>query len=239
LHNVDERIWHFNMPKSRKSGAPSRAHRLAHQTETQKQIVEAAEALAAALRGATIVVGAAAESSTSTTRGRQAADDSPPARGRKRRSPTPESREADAARKQAARSKAAHGGLRAGAGRPEALTAHQETRKAQLELNAKQLWHVQNATREELKKKAEQGDVEAQYRVSLMYAPADYSKNNFYIVQRASIEEDQDHAKAVRWSLKAAKKGHVIAQCNLGSMYNKQQGVKQDHAEALLVVGGC
>ena len=88
-------------PKSKPRGNLSRLQRGARSVETQQQPAQEAAALVTQLRGATIV-GAAAESSSSTS-GRQATDDSHPTRGRKWLS-TPESREKDAARKQAARS---------------------------------------------------------------------------------------------------------------------------------------
>ena len=43
----------------------------------------------------------------------------------------------------------------------------------------------------------------------------------------------QDYAKAVKWYHKAAEKGYVKAQFNLGLMYGNGEGVTQDYAEAV------
>ena len=43
----------------------------------------------------------------------------------------------------------------------------------------------------------------------------------------------QDYAEAVKWFLRAAKRGHADAQNNLGLMYDYGEGVPQDYAEAV------
>ena len=58
---------------------------------------------------------------------------------------------------------------------------------------------------EELTKKAEQGDVEAQLELSANYY---YGKN-----------VEQDYVKAFFWSEKAAKQGNATGQNDLGGMY--------------------
>ena len=42
----------------------------------------------------------------------------------------------------------------------------------------------------------------------------------------------QDYSKAREWYEKAAKKENSGAQCNLGVMYKKGQGVKQNYSKA-------
>ena len=44
----------------------------------------------------------------------------------------------------------------------------------------------------------------------------------------------QDYVEAVRWYRKSAEQGDAQAQCNLGFMHQKGQGVKQDYFEAVL-----
>ena len=39
----------------------------------------------------------------------------------------------------------------------------------------------------------------------------------------------QDHARAARWFLKAAKQGDADAQLSVGLMYDKGEGVPQDY----------
>ena len=45
--------------------------------------------------------------------------------------------------------------------------------------------------------------------------------------------EDGNYAEAVKWFRKAAKRGHAMAQNNLGKCYNNGQGIEQDYAEAV------
>ena len=71
----------------------------------------------------------------------------------------------------------------------------------------------------EWKPLAEQGQINAQYYLGLMYA-------NGRGVPR-------DYAEAVKWWRKAADQGDADAQVYLGLMYEKGQGVAQDHAEAV------
>jgi TPR repeat protein len=65
---------------------------------------------------------------------------------------------------------------------------------------------------------AEQGNVEAQFNLGVMYA------------QGKGVP--QDYAQAAAWYRKAADQSDVRAQNNLGLMYDKGQGVPQDYAEA-------
>jgi TPR repeat protein len=42
----------------------------------------------------------------------------------------------------------------------------------------------------------------------------------------------QDYVQAVFWYRKAAGQGHIVAQTNLGLMYEHGQGVAQDYSQA-------
>ena len=66
---------------------------------------------------------------------------------------------------------------------------------------------------------AEQGDVDAQAYLGLMYA------------EGKGVPEDD--AEAVKWFLKAAEQGNAYAQYNLGFMYAEGEGVPEDDAEAV------
>jgi len=65
---------------------------------------------------------------------------------------------------------------------------------------------------------AEQGDVDAQFNLGLMY---DKGKG-----------VPQDYKRAVNWYTKAAEQGVAGAQYNLGLMYANGQGVPQDYIKA-------
>ncbi len=69
-----------------------------------------------------------------------------------------------------------------------------------------------------LQHRAEQGDVEAQYRLAIRH---DYG-----------IGVPQDYVEARKWYLKAAEQGHASAQHNLGFLYSNGQGVPQDYVTA-------
>ena len=70
-----------------------------------------------------------------------------------------------------------------------------------------------------VKKSAEQGDVDAQFRLGFMYS-----------IGEGVLEDD---AEAVRWYRKAAEQGDAGAQNNLGLMYANGEGVPEDDAEAV------
>ena len=70
----------------------------------------------------------------------------------------------------------------------------------------------------ELHQRAEQGDVEAQVSLGLMY--------------RRGREISQDYTQARKWFRKAAEQGHAAAQNNLGLMYDHGRGVDQDFVQA-------
>ena len=69
-----------------------------------------------------------------------------------------------------------------------------------------------------LKRSAEQGNAEAQYKLGLMY---DIGK-----------EVDQDYQKAFKWYEKSANQGLASSQSKLGSMYRYGKGVEVNHAKA-------
>ena len=77
--------------------------------------------------------------------------------------------------------------------------------------------HVSTA---ELRQRAEQGDVNAQYNLGDMYE------------NRRGVP--QDYREAVRWYRAAADQGHSEAQNYLGFMYQEGRGVAQDHVQAYL-----
>ena len=69
-----------------------------------------------------------------------------------------------------------------------------------------------------LKRKAEQGDADAQFNLGVLYYYGD--------------GVPQDYAKARRWWEQAAAQGHAGATLNLGLMYVRGQGVPQNDAKA-------
>jgi uncharacterized protein len=72
---------------------------------------------------------------------------------------------------------------------------------------------------DELQHLAEQGEVNAQYNLSLMYD--------------IGMGVPQDDALAAYWFRQAAEQGHADAQYNLGGMYFFGRGVPQDETQAL------
>ncbi len=66
---------------------------------------------------------------------------------------------------------------------------------------------------------AEQGYVEAQSNLGLMY--------------RQGRGVPQDYAEAVKWWRKVAEQGYVDAQYKLGVMYEKGRGIPYDYVEAV------
>src|SRR6516165_2082587 len=71
---------------------------------------------------------------------------------------------------------------------------------------------------EEIKAKAEAGDIDCQNHLASMYA--------------AGIGVETNYTEAAKWSRKAADKGNAAAQHNLGALYENGQGVPQDFVEA-------
>jgi TPR repeat protein len=71
---------------------------------------------------------------------------------------------------------------------------------------------------QELRRYAEQGDPNAQYKLGLVYD--------------AGVGAQQDLAQAALWYQRAADQGHVAAQFSLGLMYSNGRGVPQDLVQA-------
>ena len=106
-----------------------------------------------------------------------------------------------------------------------------------------------------LRASAEQGDVDAQFNLGVMYAegygvPQDYveagtwyrlaadqgdakAQFNLGVMYAEGYGVPQDAAEAVAWYRLAAERGDPEAQNNLGGMYAEGRGVPQDAAEAV------
>ena len=74
------------------------------------------------------------------------------------------------------------------------------------------------ASPDEIQKKAEQGDAEAQFNLGVLYDNGEGVKQN--------------RVKAAEWYRLAAEQEHAKAQCNLGVLYDRGKGVEQNHTEA-------
>lgn len=72
---------------------------------------------------------------------------------------------------------------------------------------------------DELRAKATQGDMEAQFQLGLAYD------------QGRGIARNQSEAAA--WYRRSAEQGYAVAQNNLGSLYQYGEGVSQDNVEAV------
>ena len=72
---------------------------------------------------------------------------------------------------------------------------------------------------DEIKAKAEAGDLPAQYNLACCY------------YHGADVSQDFD--EAVKWFHLAAEQGNAEAQCDLGSCYHDGEGVPQDAVEAV------
>ena len=105
-----------------------------------------------------------------------------------------------------------------------------------------------------LRKKAEAGDVDAQFNLGVLYANGQGVERNYSEALKwyrqaaeqnnaaaqnnlgAMYEDGQgvgrDYAAAFKWYRQAAEQKLAAAQVNLGLMYANGQGVKQDYAEA-------
>ena len=71
----------------------------------------------------------------------------------------------------------------------------------------------------ELRRRAEQGDAEAQFSLGFRYGEGE------------GVPEDRQ--EALKWWRKAAEQGHAMAQYSLGVSYEIGEGVAQDSAEAV------
>jgi len=108
---------------------------------------------------------------------------------------------------------------------------------------------------EDTLKKAEQGDIDAQFNLALMYANgqgvSQNDKQTVYWYSKAAEQGyaraqhnlgvrytngqgvPQDYKQAVYWYSKAAEQGVAVAQNNLGVMYLNGQGAPQDYKQAV------
>ena len=98
------------------------------------------------------------------------------------------------------------GGAATGGPLEDAVVAYQSGDYA----TALRLWHPI----------AEQGDVDAQFHLGVMYESG-----------QGVLRND---AEAIKWYRKAADQGDAVAQFNLGIMYTKGEGVSQNATEAAL-----
>ena len=77
--------------------------------------------------------------------------------------------------------------------------------------------YAEDNTFEGLKKKAQNGDIESQFKLGEMYFTGDSEKN-----------VTQNYSEALRWFSAAAEKNYAPAQYYLGIMYYEDKGVLQD-----------
>lgn len=77
---------------------------------------------------------------------------------------------------------------------------------------------ISNDEFNELLRKAEQGDIDAQFNLGVCY-------ENGYDVE-------QSYEQAVKWYTKAAEQGDAAAQFNLGLCYYNGDGVEQSYEQA-------
>ena len=77
---------------------------------------------------------------------------------------------------------------------------------------------AENFQNSDLRRKADQGDAEAQYNLGILY----YEGHGI----------TQDYTTARQWWEQAAAQGNALAQYRLGVLYQKGQGVPQDDATA-------
>jgi GAF domain/PilZ domain len=78
---------------------------------------------------------------------------------------------------------------------------------------------VQPDSAEELRRKAERGDANAQFQLGAQYASSDNKKN---------------YAQAVKWLTISAENGNVLASATLGAFYWAGRGVPQDYVKAYM-----
>ena len=80
----------------------------------------------------------------------------------------------------------------------------------------------------EIRRRADQGDVDAQFTLGTLY-----SFGQILFANGGRVGPESDAAEAAKWYRLAAEQGHAIAQNNLGGMYADGRGVPQDDAEAV------
>ena len=80
----------------------------------------------------------------------------------------------------------------------------------------------------ELRRRAEQGDVDAQFTLGNIYSTSQIMSAN-----GMRVGPEIDAAEAATWYRLPAEQGHATAQNNLEGMYADGRGVPQDDAEAV------
>ena len=80
----------------------------------------------------------------------------------------------------------------------------------------------------EIRRRAEQGDVDAQFTLGAIY-----SIGQIMFANGLRVGPESDAAEAAKWYRLAAGQGHATAQNNLAAMYAYGRGVPQDDAEAV------
>ena len=146
--------------------------------------------------------------------------------------------------------------VHAGAGSPSRRGPFEE-KLAMFEDGVAAYQHIDYATALNfLRPLAEQGDVNAQCNLGLMYyngedVPRDFTEAekwyrmaaeqghaeaqfNLGVMYANGLGVTQDFAEAVKWYRKAAEQGDTDAQNKLGLMYDKGRGVPQDLVSALM-----
>jgi len=103
--------------------------------------------------------------------------------------------------------------------------------------NSRSSWHdaimrtyVTSEELDILERKAEQGDVETQYRLGKMYGRI--GSVLFFQDPSAELFPRTDHKKGTHWYKKAAEQGHVQAQYRLAYRYVTGRGVAQNDTRA-------
>jgi TPR repeat protein len=108
---------------------------------------------------------------------------------------------------------------------------------------------------ETVKRQAESGDAQSQYRLSIAYsegkfvkaddsimvvwlkkaAEQNHTEAQFYLsaMYAKGIGVKQDYTQAVNWMRKVADKGVEMAQFNMGNMYETGMGVPKDQKQAI------
>ena len=79
----------------------------------------------------------------------------------------------------------------------------------------------------EIRRRAEQGDVDAQFTLGTLY-----SFSQILFANSGRVGPESDPAEAAKWYRLAAEQGFAPAQNDLGFMYDNGRGVPQDDAEA-------
>ena len=115
---------------------------------------------------------------------------------------------------------------------------------------------AQEGILDSIRKRAEQGSAEAQFRLGGMYhygegVPQDYTEAfKWYrkAAERGHVDSQlmlgnryyngkgvpQDYTEALKWYQKAAEQGDALAQTNLGFMYEQGEGVSQNYVRAYM-----